>query len=61
MTCRMCDKIEPRGCGKTTCSVTGDVIKDFDHVCTESCLQNEQDTRTACKITENESYKYEKT
>jgi hypothetical protein len=33
MTCRNCDKIEPRGCGKTCCSVTGDVILDFDKKC----------------------------
>ena len=43
MTCRMCDKLEPRGCGKTTCSITGEVIKDFDNECHERYLQNEQD------------------
>ena len=33
MTCRMCDKLEPRGCGKTCCAVDGVVIRDFDEPC----------------------------
>lgn len=33
MICRDCDKIEPRGVGKTCCSVTGKTINDFDAEC----------------------------
>lgn len=37
MTCRDCDKLEPRGCGKTCCSLdeTKQPIKDFDAECTQ--------------------------
>lgn len=44
MKCRMCDKLEPRGCGKTCCAVDGEVIRDFD---------------AECKFTEDEVVKYE--
>lgn len=44
MTCRMCDKLEPRGCGKTCCAVNGHVIMSFD---------------AECKFTEEEIVKYE--
>ena len=33
MTCRDCDKLEPRGCGKTCCSIDKRVILDFDKGC----------------------------
>jgi hypothetical protein len=33
MTCRQCDKLEPRGCGKTCCEIDGIVVNDFDSKC----------------------------
>lgn len=33
MKCRDCDKLEPRGCGKTCCEIDGIVINDFDSEC----------------------------
>lgn len=36
LKCRDCDKIEPRGVGKTCCDVDKHVINDFDAECT--CL-----------------------
>jgi hypothetical protein len=44
MKCRMCDKLEPRGCGKTCCAVDSVVVRDFD---------------AECKFTEEEIEKYE--
>lgn len=44
MKCRMCDKLEPRGCGKTCCEMDGVVVRDFD---------------AECKFTEEEIAKYE--
>ena len=33
MTCRMCDKLDPRGCGNTCCAVDKHVIMSFDDEC----------------------------
>lgn len=33
MKCRECNKIVPKGCGKTCCEVDDQVIMDFDSKC----------------------------
>ena len=42
LKCRDCDKIEPRGIGKTCCEVDKHVINDFDAKCT--CLIESEKT-----------------
>lgn len=41
MKCRDCDKLEPRGCGKTCCAVDGEVIRDFDTQCTKEIIKDD--------------------
>ena len=53
MTCRMCDKLEPRGCGKTCCAVDGVVVRDFDDECkfTEDFINKYEQAKTTPIIT----------
>lgn len=48
MTCRMCDKVEPRGCGKTCCEIDSVVINNFDSECkfTEEDIEKYEESRT---------------